>query len=58
MTMDPIAAPLTDRPVESPASRSPRQRPYLMRVMGFGFRRPKNRVPGLDVAATVVAVGS
>ena len=22
-------------------------RPYLMRVMGFGFRRPKNRVPGL-----------
>jgi NADPH:quinone reductase-like Zn-dependent oxidoreductase len=32
--------------------------PYLMRVMGFGFRRPKNRVPGLDVAGTVVAVGS
>jgi NADPH:quinone reductase-like Zn-dependent oxidoreductase len=31
--------------------------PYLMRVMGFGFRRPKNRVPGLDVAGTVVAVG-
>ena len=21
--------------------------PYLMRVIGFGFRRPKNRVPGL-----------
>ena len=33
-------------------------RPYLMRVLGFGFRRPKNRVPGLDVAGTVVAVGS
>ena len=33
-------------------------KPYLMRVMGFGFRRPKNRVPGLDVAGTVVAVGS
>lgn len=33
-------------------------RPYLMRIMGFGFRRPKNRVPGLDVAGTVVAVGS
>jgi NADPH:quinone reductase-like Zn-dependent oxidoreductase len=32
--------------------------PYLMRVMGFGFRGPKNRVPGLDVAGTVVAVGS
>ena len=31
--------------------------PYLMRVMGFGFRRPKNRVPGLDVAGTVVALG-
>jgi NADPH:quinone reductase-like Zn-dependent oxidoreductase len=33
-------------------------RPYLMRVMGFGFRGPKNPVPGLDVAGTVVAVGS
>jgi NADPH:quinone reductase-like Zn-dependent oxidoreductase len=33
-------------------------KPYLMRVIGFGFRRPKNRVPGLDVAGTVVAVGS
>jgi NADPH:quinone reductase-like Zn-dependent oxidoreductase len=33
-------------------------KPYLMRLMGFGFRRPKNRVPGLDVAGTVVAVGS
>jgi NADPH:quinone reductase-like Zn-dependent oxidoreductase len=32
--------------------------PYLMRVMGFGFRRPKNRVAGLDVAGTVVAVGA
>jgi NADPH:quinone reductase-like Zn-dependent oxidoreductase len=33
-------------------------KPYLMRIMGFGFRRPKNRVPGRDVAGTVVAVGS
>lgn len=33
-------------------------RPYLMRVLGFGFRRPKNRVAGLDVAGTVVAVGA
>lgn len=33
-------------------------RPYLMRVMGFGFRAPKNPVPGFDVAGTVAAVGS
>jgi NADPH:quinone reductase-like Zn-dependent oxidoreductase len=33
-------------------------RPYLMRVMGFGFRGPKNRVPGLATAGTVVAIGS
>lgn len=33
-------------------------RPYLMRVMGFGFRGPKNRVPGLATAGTVVAVGN
>lgn len=32
--------------------------PYLMRIIGFGLRRPKNRVPGIDVAGTVVAVGS
>ena len=32
--------------------------PYLMRLIGFGFRRPKNPVSGLDVAGTVVAVGS
>jgi NADPH:quinone reductase-like Zn-dependent oxidoreductase len=32
--------------------------PYLIRIMGFGFRAPKNRVPGLDVAGTVVAIGS
>jgi NADPH:quinone reductase-like Zn-dependent oxidoreductase len=33
-------------------------RPYLLRAIGFGLRRPKNLVPGLDVAGTVVAVGS
>jgi NADPH:quinone reductase-like Zn-dependent oxidoreductase len=33
-------------------------RPYLMRIMGFGFRRPKNRVPGVDLAGTVAEVGS
>lgn len=32
--------------------------PYLLRLLGFGFRVPKNRVPGLDVAGTVAAVGS
>ena len=31
--------------------------PYLMRLLGFGFRGPRNTVPGLDVAGTVVAVG-
>jgi NADPH:quinone reductase-like Zn-dependent oxidoreductase len=30
--------------------------PYLVRL-GFGFRGPRNRVPGLDVAGTVVATG-
>jgi NADPH:quinone reductase-like Zn-dependent oxidoreductase len=33
-------------------------RPYLMRVLGFGFRGPKNTVPGRDVAGIVAAVGS
>lgn len=32
-------------------------RPYLMRLMGFGFSAPKCPVPGLDVAGTVVEVG-
>ena len=32
--------------------------PYLMRVSGSACAGPKNRVPGLDVAGTVVAVGS
>ncbi|WP_407662220.1 NAD(P)-dependent alcohol dehydrogenase [Nakamurella lactea] len=31
-------------------------RPYLLRL-AFGLRRPKNRVPGQDVAGTVVATG-
>jgi NADPH:quinone reductase-like Zn-dependent oxidoreductase len=31
--------------------------PYLMRLMGFGLRRPKNPVPGQDVAGTVTATG-
>src|SRR5262252_7515297 len=32
--------------------------PYLMRLLGFGLRGPKNPVPGLDVAGTVVATGA
>src|SRR2546430_1506610 len=32
--------------------------PYIYRLMGGGFARPKNRVAGLDVAGTVAAVGS
>ena len=32
-------------------------RPYLMRILGFGFAGPKNPVAGLDVSGTVVAVG-
>ncbi|WP_026877798.1 NAD(P)-dependent alcohol dehydrogenase [Jiangella gansuensis] len=31
--------------------------PYLARLGGFGVRRPKNRVPGADVAGRVEAVG-
>ncbi|HEY5844517.1 MAG TPA: NAD(P)-dependent alcohol dehydrogenase [Mycobacterium sp.] len=31
--------------------------PYLMRIMGFGFRSPKARIRGMDVAGTVEAVG-
>jgi NADPH:quinone reductase-like Zn-dependent oxidoreductase len=33
-------------------------KPYLMRIMGFGLRGPKNRTPGLDVAGVVVRVGA
>jgi NADPH:quinone reductase-like Zn-dependent oxidoreductase len=32
-------------------------RPYLMRVVGMGFRGPKDRVPGRDLAGTVEALG-
>ena len=33
-------------------------RPYLVRLMGFGLWRPKDRVAGQDVAGRVAAVGS
>src|SRR3954470_13542528 len=32
--------------------------PSLIRLMGYGLRAPKNRIPGLDVAGTVVAIGA
>jgi NADPH:quinone reductase-like Zn-dependent oxidoreductase len=31
--------------------------PYLLRVVGFGFRAPKARVRGMDVAGTIEAAG-
>lgn len=31
--------------------------PYLIRLMGYGFTKPKNPVPGADVAGRVVAIG-
>ena len=32
--------------------------PYLIRVMGYGFRHPKDRVPGTELAGKVEAVGA
>ncbi|GAB2857773.1 NAD(P)-dependent alcohol dehydrogenase [Lentzea nigeriaca] len=32
-------------------------KPYLIRVIGFGFRGPKSPVPGRDVSGVVAAVG-
>ena len=32
--------------------------PYLIRVMGYGFRAPKDRVRGRDLAGIVEAVGA
>jgi len=31
--------------------------PYVVRIAGYGLTRPKTKVPGLDVAGRVVAVG-
>jgi NADPH:quinone reductase-like Zn-dependent oxidoreductase len=33
-------------------------RPYLMRLMGFGFRVPRQPVPGLDLSGTIIEVGA
>lgn len=33
-------------------------RPYLVRLAGYGFTKPKNPVPGIDVSGVVVEVGS
>jgi len=35
-----------------------RGRPYLMRLMGSGLWRPKQRVPGVDLSGVVEAVGA
>jgi NADPH:quinone reductase-like Zn-dependent oxidoreductase len=32
--------------------------PYLIRLVGYGLTKPKNPVPGLDVAGRVLAIGS
>lgn len=32
--------------------------PYVLRLLGAGLRRPRNPVPGTDLAGVVVAVGS
>ena len=32
--------------------------PYLMRILGFGLHGPKARVPGMDLAGVVEAVGA
>lgn len=32
--------------------------PYLIRLAGYGLTRPKRRIPGLDVAGRVAAVGA
>jgi NADPH:quinone reductase-like Zn-dependent oxidoreductase len=31
--------------------------PYLLRILGFGFRRPKARVRGMDAAGRVEEIG-
>lgn len=32
--------------------------PYLIRLLGYGFSKPKQPIPGLDVAGRVVSVGA
>ncbi|MGH2589785.1 MAG: alcohol dehydrogenase catalytic domain-containing protein, partial [Actinomycetota bacterium] len=32
--------------------------PYVLRIMGSGLRRPKNPVPGIDLAGVVESVGT
>ncbi len=31
--------------------------PYLIRIAGYGLTKPKHKVPGLDIAGMVVAIG-
>jgi NADPH:quinone reductase-like Zn-dependent oxidoreductase len=35
-----------------------RGRPYALRIMGSGLRKPKNRVPGIDAAGQVESIGT
>jgi NADPH:quinone reductase-like Zn-dependent oxidoreductase len=35
-----------------------RGRPYVLRIMGAGLRKPKDRVPGTDLAGRVESVGT
>jgi NADPH:quinone reductase-like Zn-dependent oxidoreductase len=35
-----------------------RGQPYVLRILGSGLRKPKNRVPGTDVAGHVESVGT
>lgn len=32
--------------------------PRVLRILGAGLRRPKNRVPGIDMAGRVESVGA
>ena len=32
--------------------------PYLIRILGFGFMRPKQPIPGIDVSGRVIKVGN
>ena len=34
-----------------------RGRPYVLRLMGAGFSKPKNPIPGTDMAGIVESVG-
>ncbi len=43
--------------VHADVSHAVRGVPYILRILGSGLLKPKNRVPGMDVAGTVESVG-